>query len=121
MIMASPRATSAAAIVTMNIVNMCPVRRNLDAESTPEDNAYGTVYLDKATALRLIPLNIISNDIKTAIALFLDNAPYIPIEKSIAPIIKKRSRVIGYLSLTNARAPSTDASNRTDTASNANT
>jgi len=93
-IIASPRATSAAATVMINTANTCPVSRKLAAFSMFSDRALGTVYRDKATAVTLTPLNMSSRDIRTAIACFFDRAPYSPIAKSIAPIIRKRSKVI---------------------------
>ena len=51
------------------------------------------VYLDIATALRFTPLNINSKHIKTDIACFFVKAPYNPMEKRIAPIMRNLSSV----------------------------
>ena len=51
MIIARPRATSAAATVMINTVNTCPVSKNLEASTKVSGTVYGTVYLDKATAV----------------------------------------------------------------------
>ena len=94
---ARPSATSAAAIVMMNIENTCPVSSRCTIWSPPLDgrpySEAGTVYLENATAAKFTALNISSIDMSTAIALRFDSAPYSPIAKSIAETIRKLSRL----------------------------
>jgi len=73
---ARPTVASAAAIVMMNMANICPTK------------AVGVTNFEKATKLILTALNISSMDIRMPIAFLRVKTPKIPIQKRMVLKVK---------------------------------
>ncbi len=74
--MARPTVASAAAIVMINMANICPTK------------AVGVINLEKATKLIFTALNISSIDIKIPMAFLRVKTPKIPMQKRMVLKVK---------------------------------